>query len=263
MISFMNFSVLLIYEIGASLKNCIFLDERLRSDYMIPFIENNTLQDHNPDSYVGLLSDSDQPNYYPFWETDLSFIRQANDPAYIDILFPSKGAGPIPNPRWENYGCDQITENILKAFSEKWYKNSGKQNYIHLIGSKDECSTNMETLGATFSWDANNPHINCSYIFSGKIQNDYPENKTNAVGTVTVHEITHQFDIKIKDCGGHPGPGHCTNNAFTPPNDSEPCVMQKYLQDPPNNIVRFCTQHISTGNNVCFDGSIRRAKDDL
>lgn len=183
--------------------------------------------------------------------------------AYVEILFPSKGSGPVPNPGWENMECELNEGDIrnrLNNFSQKWYFNKNKSNYVHLTGAQKQCSTDDTTLGSSNGYQ----YDNFSFVYTGLIINDYPGNEINAIGHVTVHELAHQFidDLNCPD-PPNPGPGHCTNNAFTPPNDSEPCVMQKYIQDPPNDKVRFCIEHIYSNSNICFDSSIRNKKDDL
>ncbi|MEJ5166544.1 MAG: hypothetical protein WHV67_05910, partial [Thermoanaerobaculia bacterium] len=105
-----------------SINNKLILNGNLTGRY-IKTISDNL---NNPDSFVGILEDASDPNYYPFYESDLCFIRQAYDPAYVEFVFPEKGSGPVPNPLWESQSCDTINETIRTNFSEKWYKNSGK-----------------------------------------------------------------------------------------------------------------------------------------
>ena len=54
-------------------------------------------------------------------------------------------------------------------------------------------------------------------------------------------EMGHQFQIYAGD-----PQVHCSNNAYTPPSDSEKCIMN-YSGTFTNDKARFCKDHISDG----------------
>lgn len=172
-------------------------------------------------AHVGKLSDDDDADFKPFYEADVSEVRDMWKHAFVDVTFPEKGAGVYPHrPN------DALNAHIA------WFHlglTGDRRNYFHLVGAHK----NGNRLGEAQS----EPNNKC-VVFIQHIEDVIDEDeRAQTIKAVTVHELTHQFD----DDPALPGGEH----HFPPEDGIVPmangyCVMDGEYHLPS----RWCIYHV-------------------
>ncbi len=105
----------------------------------------------------------------------------------------------------------------------------------HLVGVR-QIDAAGGSLGVS-TWTCN-----FLFVYIKTLEDSYGANSAKAIREVTVHEMGHQFQI----CASEHPQVHCSNDAYTPPDDGEKCIMHETLTTA-NDKARFCKEHISDG----------------
>ena len=206
----------------------------------------------------GLITDTD-PNQLngagsAFYDADMRDIEQPFDDAYVEFVGLRSGMGAVPYL----YFTNPPAPAVLDAFQRLWFANANYLNYLHLIGAANYYGTQTQYAGDTPYVD--NLQDGCSFIWVQEIATVKPTSTEPWVQYTTVHELTHNFSIQ----GFSVNTYHCTNLAYSPPDDGLNCIM-----DSPYNLgagpPRFCVPHLFTGGSTLIDvqTSIRQQSDPL
>jgi hypothetical protein len=211
-----------------------------------------------------------------FYDADMRDIEQPYDDAFVEFIAPRSGMGAVPYlpQAW----FDAASADMRSLFSKLWFAHwtndpsnathCMENNYFHLIGA----SKTINGLGLTSS------SSNTSYVFVQGIA----DNINSGPGfiaycqEVSVHELTHQWDVNWCFCDLHD-----TNNAWCATASNcgtsglpytEACLMNMAAATPPagdpaqliDGINRLCTTDLLLGSSGCSnlscpDGSTRNA----
>jgi len=199
-----------------------------------------------PVEYVGGQVNEEASYFSP----DTTLLEAAYDPAFVEFRIPEDARGVVPYFEYMS-----TVDAVVEDFSQRWFLHkdtrqddawtsppsrgmfkTGKVNYIHTIGA---CRGVGEGDVAGYGpwWH------NCILVFVKDIENRYSEPTVRAWNNqeTTVHELGHQFQVDAKT-----PEVHCSNDAYTPPNDGEKCIMTPY-GSATNGRARFCKMHIYDG----------------
>jgi hypothetical protein len=141
---------------------------------------------------------------------------------FVEFKLPSDGAGDVPHQNT----LSPTSNPTVYEYSDVWFKNDGKSNYIHVIGAKCYGSTSDGQLGGG-DYTAN---VACVYV--GTIWHDYAASHNTVKADVSVHEVGHQFNLASTD-GSHP------NVWCHEGNGTDYCVMD-YDRDREDAYSEFC-----------------------
>ena len=130
------------------------------------------------------------------------------------------------------------------AYSQMWFANRDKSNYIHLIAAC-QGTGKRQGIDQTERPLTGIQGFNWCYVFIPKISADYPNASATAVREVSCHEIGHQFGLTLPLSGqaGHidlwPGePGYEESHA----NDGQGKCLMDYGQNWTDGHTEFCKE---------------------
>jgi len=153
---------------------------------------------------------------------------------FVEVKILESGGNKVPY-RYSFGETPQQAEGALEDYSDVWFANGGKSNYVHVVGANHATWAGDGRLG----WS----HLdaNCSFTFVGEL--DYEELAAVANPKVTAHELAHQFELTNTDVDHLDVWCHLGEN-------TERCVMdttEAHGADPENGITELChdgTDHL-------------------
>lgn len=133
-------------------------------------------------------------------------------------------------------------------YSGIWFKNKGKQNYMHVIGASYENYDNNNVYGLSKQQD------NYLFIYIQMITDNYPTTGATVNADTVAHELGHQFYLaRTSVDANHPAGVWCHLGPNT-----DYCVMS-YQADADDEYSELCHVH-GTSNHM---DDIRDATDTL
>lgn len=187
-----------------------------------------------------------------------AFVEVQADTAHDSILplVSWSPSYPLTTNPWGELG------NIWRDPAHPYYT---RDNHIQLLGAENWKKNDTNWAGATpADYGAGRQLFSgVSVVFVQSLEMNSKPYKQYQVDITSMHELTHNCAVYC--FVSSPNIYHCTNNAYTPPNDGMGCYMHAEPAGIVPDLPRPCLNHILTGGGGIeyIDTSIRDQVDPI